>query len=295
MNKAIFDIGTNSIKLLIYSYPEKTIIAEYMKISQLGENLSNTGLISETAIERNLQTLSELIKISDSYEVKQKIAVGTMCLRSAKNSDKFISLVKQKLGLEIKVLSGKQEAELSTKAVLANLKINTKRNLIFDIGGGSTEIILPHLDFSYSFNIGAHQATDLFLHSDPFTNEEASKLKNHVISLLQQKIPKTTIENIIGVGGTVTTLASIDKKMRYFDSKQLENTILTVDDLKKQIQLFASMNIEERKKIIGLHPQRAKIIPGGAIIILSIIEYFSFKNLRISAWGLRHGIMLDNY
>ena len=295
MNKAVFDIGTNSIKLLIYSSPDKTIIAEYMKISQLGENLSKTGLISENAIERNIDTLSELIKISNSYDVKQKIAVGTMCLRTAKNKDKFISLVQQKLGLKIYVLSGKQEAELTSKAVLANLKISSNKNIIFDIGGGSTEIILPHLNFSHSFDIGAHQATDQFLHSNPFSDDEANNLKNYFTSLLSQKLNNTIVEGIIGVGGTVTTLVSIEKKINYYNPKHFQNTILTADSLRKQIKLFGTMNHNERKKIVGLHPERARIIPGGAIIILSILEYFSHENLRISSWGLRHGIMLNNF
>lgn len=133
----ILDIGTNSIKFFMFSVTkgQSETIMEKNNISRLGEGLLKTGVISEEAMERNIQVLAEFIKLAKAENVKEIIAVGTMCLRTAKNSKKFINRAKKELGLKIQVISGKEEARLSYLAVLSTIGNTDKNVVVFDTGG----------------------------------------------------------------------------------------------------------------------------------------------------------------
>ncbi len=297
---AILDIGTNSIKFFLFSIEngKSTAIIDTNNISRLGEGLLKTGIISNEAMDRNLIALSEFMEIAKEKNVQEITAVGTMCLRTAKNSDVFLQKVEEKLGLKIKVIPGEEEARLSYLSVLSTIGNTDKEVVVFDTGGGSTEFIFgkgTSLNNRISLNLGAVHPTEEFLLSDPVTEDELKKMQDYMIRFFKENITKTTADYLIGIGGTVTSMGAVMHKMVKYDPSLIQGSIMSLSEVKNQIKLYQRKTIEERKSIPGLQPKRADVILSGASIIESIMKIFQIKSFIISDRGLRHGLMFDKY
>ena len=301
MNKyAILDIGTNSIKFFLFSIKNRksATIIDTNNISRLGEGLLKTGIISDEAMNRNIEALREFMKSAEEENVKEITAVGTMCLRTAKNSDVFLKKVKDELGLTIKVIPGEEEARLSYLAVLSTIGNTDKNVVVFDTGGGSTEFIFgkgTNLNSRISLNLGAVHPTEEFLISDPVTNDELKKMQDHMLDFFGKRITNKRADYLIGIGGTVTSMGAVMHKMVKYDPKIIQGSQMSLEEVKKQIDLYKNKTIEERKQIPGLQPKRADVILAGAGIINTIMEIFKIDSFTISDRGLRHGLMFDKY
>ncbi|MBC8312700.1 MAG: Ppx/GppA family phosphatase [Candidatus Cloacimonetes bacterium] len=297
---AILDIGSNSIKFFLFSVEDgkaKTIL-EKNNISRLGEGLLKTGILSDEAMDRNIIALKEFMEQAEKENVEEISAVGTMCLRTAQNSDIFLKRAKDEFGLTIKVISGKEEARLSYLAVLSTIGNTDKNIVVFDTGGGSTEFIVgkgTELKDSVSLGLGAIFPTNEYLLSDPVTDEELQNMLNHLMKFFSEKIPNKNADFLVGIGGTVTSMAAVMHKMVKYDPKIIQGSQMTLAEVKKQIEMYQSKTIEERKQIPGLQPKRADVILGGAGIIKTIMEIFQIESFTISDRGLRHGLMFDKY
>ena len=297
---AILDIGTNSIKFFLFSIEngESTTIIDANNISRLGEGLLKTGIISDDAMDRNIEALREFMKIAKEENVKEITAVGTMCLRTAKNSDVFLTKVKDELGLTIKVIPGKEEARLSYLAVLSTIGNTDKNVVVFDTGGGSTEFICgkgANLNNRISLNLGAVHPTEEFLVSDPVTDNELNKMQTYMMDFFSEKITNKKADYLIGIGGTVTSMGAVMYKMAKYDPKIIQGSQMFLKEVENQIDLYKNKTIEERKKIPGLQPKRADVILAGAGIISTIMKIFEINSFTISDRGLRHGLMFDKY
>ena len=297
---AILDIGTNSIKFFLFSIEngKSTTIIDTNNISRLGEGLLKTGIISDEAMNRNIEALREFLKSAEEENVKEITAVGTMCLRTAKNSDVFLKKVKDELGLTIKVIPGEEEARLSYLAVLSTIGNTDKNVVVFDTGGGSTEFIFgkgTNLNNRISLNLGAVHPTEEFLISDPVTNDELKKMQDHMLDFFGERITNKRADYLIGIGGTVTSMGAVMYKMVKYDPKIIQGSQMSLEEVKKQIDLYKNKTIEERKQIPGLQPKRADVILAGAGIINTIMEFFKIDSFTISDRGLRHGLMFDKY
>lgn len=297
---AILDIGSNSIKFFLFSVEDgkaKTIL-EKNNISRLGEGLLKTEILSDEAMDRNIIALKEFMEQAEKENVEEISAVGTMCLRTAQNSDVFLKRAKDEFGLTIKVISGKEEARLSYLAVLSTIGNTDKNIVVFDTGGGSTEFIVgkgTELKDSVSLGLGAIFPTNEYLLSDPVTDEELQNMLNHLMKFFSEKIPNKNADFLVGIGGTVTSMAAVMHKMVKYDPKIIQGSQMTLAEVKKQIEMYQSKTIEERKQIPGLQPKRADVILGGAGIIKTIMEIFQIESFTISDRGLRHGLMFDKY
>ncbi|MBN1327787.1 MAG: Ppx/GppA family phosphatase [Candidatus Cloacimonetes bacterium] len=297
---AILDIGTNSIKFFMFSVSnqETETIMDRNNISRLGEGLQKTGKISESAMERNITALREFIELAEKEGVKEIIAVGTMCLRTAKNSDIFVKKAKDELGLEIKVIPGEEEARLSYLAVLSTIGKTEKNVVVFDTGGGSTEFIFGkgiNLEDRISLNLGAIHPTEEFLHSDPVTDDEMKKMQDFIKVFFSEKIPAKKADYLVGIGGTVTSMGAVMHKMVEYDPAIIQGSKMSITEVNSQLRLYQRNTIEERRQIPGLQPKRADVILAGAAIIKTIMEIFEVDSFVISDRGLRHGLMFDRY
>ncbi|MDP8204241.1 MAG: Ppx/GppA phosphatase family protein [Candidatus Tenebribacter mawsonii] len=297
---AILDIGTNSIKFFLFSIEngKSTTIIDSNKISRLGEGLIKTGIISEKAMDRNIEVLREFLKSAEEENVKEITAVGTMCLRSAKNSDVFLKKAKDELGLIIKVIPGEEEARLSYLAVLSTIGNTDKKVVVFDTGGGSTEFIFGRgidLNDRISLNLGAVHPTEEFLNSNPVTNDELKTMQNYMMNFFSARITNKEADYLIGIGGTVTSMGAVMHKMVEYNPKIIQGSQMTLEEVKNQIELYKNKTIEERKQIPGLQPKRADVILAGAEIINTIMKIFKIDSFTISDRGLRHGLMFDKY
>lgn len=297
---ATIDAGSNSILLLIAFFDEKGSfrrILDKSEITRLGKNLNKTGMLSEDSTLKSLEVLKKYRKICDETGVSEIASVGTMALRTAKNSNEFIQKVYTETGINIEIINGEEEAKLSYLAVRAGIGI-INETIIFDVGGGSAEFIYCDengIKNRFSINTGAVRFTEDFLKSDPVKPDElqsAGELISKEISVL---ISGRSIKSLIGSGGTVTNLTAVKYKMKKYNPDVVQGTVITLDELQTLISEFSGKTIEERKKIPGLEPKRADIILAGALIIKSILMHSGMNSFTVSDYGVRHGLMFDRF
>jgi exopolyphosphatase / guanosine-5'-triphosphate,3'-diphosphate pyrophosphatase len=293
---ASIDIGTNTILLLIAEVSEREIkpFFETETIVRLGENLQKSGIISPQAMDRGLQTLTQYSNRCQASEVQELFAVGTSALREAKNSEVFIELVKEKLNLSIEVISGEEEGRLSFLAVAKDLKETGKPILVVDVGGGSTEFILGRGDQIgqwISLPLGSVRFTEQFLNSDSVREEEWNWMEKKIRELLVNIPHSQEPLSMVAVGGTATTLASVEQGLNEFTIEKIHHFPLTKEALSRQVLLYRSKTLEERRRIPGLPMARADVILAGAAILYLTMEEINCPSVLISCHGVRYGLL----
>ena len=307
MRYAIIDVGTNSIKLLIAEKEKNrdfSFINDEIDITRLGEGISDDNLLQEKAMSRTIEGIKNFYqKIVVQNVPRENIFLkGTMCLRKAKNSSLFKEMLFHETGLDIDIISGDEEARLSYLAAYELTKENSKANLIFDIGGGSTEFILGRgkdLIYKKSINIGAVVITEKYLGFDKVNSTQMESAQKYIATLIKNEILtellqiNEPIENIIGIGGTVTTMGAIQEKMIKYNPDIIQGLSIDSKQVIQQISNFANKDIEEKIKIPGLSPKRADIILGGVLIVEQILQLFTKNHFIISNQALRHGVFYD--
>ena len=293
---ASIDIGTNTILLLIAEVEGERIrpLSEMETVVRLGEGVQESGILTNEAMNRGIQTLSYYSERCQAIGVQKIFAVGTSALREAKNSGEFLRLVKKKLNLSIEVISGEEEARLSFLAVSKDLMEANESILVVDVGGGSTEFILGRsnqIDEWISLPLGSVRFTEQYLHSDPAREEEWRTMEKRIRELLA-KIPHSQEpSSMVAVGGTGTTLASVEQGLREFTPEKIHHFVLKKEALRDQLLLYRSKTIEERKEIPGLPAARADVILAGATILYLTMEKLNCPSVLISCHGVRYGLL----
>lgn len=297
--KGIIDIGTNSCRLFIAEVMKNEkgidILNELIKeveIVKLGEGVSENHFLKEEAIERTIECLKKYKETADKYNVKELKAFATSATRDAENREKFMKKVRE-LGIEIKCISGEEEAKLN---FLGNSLVFNDRILVIDIGGGSTEFTLGknnEIDFIKSIDIGAVRATEKFFSQDDYSQDNIEKCKEWVRKNIEEiKKIKNEEFKAVGVAGTATTQISVKKEMKIYDSQQVHMSEISVKELEENLELFISKKIEERKKIIGLEPKRADVIIAGTIILITILKELNKDKIIVSESDNLTGAMI---
>ena len=293
---ASIDIGTNTILLLIAEVDQGKIdpLFERETVVRLGEGVHKTGILSKEAMERGLQTLSQYLEQCRQMNAQKIFSVGTSALREAKNSEDFLKLVREQLGLSVDVISGEKEAYLSFLAVATDLPKAGEPLMVVDVGGGSTEFILGKDDQIrqwISLPLGSVRFTEEFLHSDPVHEEEWQELKRKILESLVNIPHSQEPVSMVAVGGTATTLASVEQGLEEFVVGKIHHFVLKKEALKNQLLLYRSKTIEERKKIPGLPAARADVILAGAAILYLAMEELPCPSVLISSRGVRYGLI----
>lgn len=306
MRVASIDIGTNSIRLLVAELKKEgdnTILIPIFrttKITRLGNQVDNQRIISQSAIERAMDILTEYLTIAKKYNAKEIYSVGTSVLRDAANRDEFIISARDRLGLEVKVISGDEEAYLSFLGVISAFP-SVERCVVTDIGGGSTEFIFAekkNILIKESLDIGSVRLTERYFKHDPPLPQEMELVRKETIDYLQKlPIPFELDEReckIIGVAGTVTSLAAIAQRLEVYDPEKVHGYKLTKTTIEGILNELVSKPLAERKKIAGLDPARADIIIAGTIITHQILSYFQLNYITVSERDLLDGLILTN-
>lgn len=297
--KAIIDIGSNSIKFFVGELAaDRTIttVLDTNDIARLGEGLDKTGLISPEAMERNVAAVAAFRAKAEELGADQVVAVGTMALRNAKNSGEFVEKVKAACGVEVQIIPGEEEARLSYLAILSGLPLQGGDLVVFDTGGGSTEFIFGHgteVTKRFSVNLGAVRITENYLKSDPVTPDEVAAALAQIDKEFAQAGVEGSPAQLVGMGGTVTSMGAVKHKMAKYDPDVIQGSALTRGDIKAQIDEYSAKTIEERRSITGLQPKRADVILAGACILDVITRRLGVDQLTISDRGLRHGLAYD--
>ena len=296
--KAVIDVGTNSIKF--HAARKKAdgsleTVLDKNDIARLGEGLRETGLIAPEALERNALSVAAFAEKARELGAVPEI-VGTMALRTAKNADAFVKRVKELTGLDLRVIPGEEEARLSYLAVLSGLPLDGGDLVTFDTGGGSTEFVYgrgAEMLRKFSVPLGAVRITEEFFADDPVRPGSVDAAMDEIRKSLTGGGVLGSPEVIVGMGGTVTSLASVKFKMETYDPDVVQGSVLTLTELKEMAAMFASMTLEERKGVTGLQPKRADVILAGTCIVCAILDLLGASSFTVSDRGLRHGLAYE--
>lgn len=296
--KASIDIGTNSTRLLIAEIDfNKNIIpiTHIDNITQLGKGLNREGNLSPEAMHRVIGVLAEYRAQIDKAGADETIVFATSATRDARNKSHFLKLISEKTGFQCRIISGIEEARLSCIGVMSDIK-PTGKSVVCDIGGGSTEFTFAEhgkILFSSSLQIGSRRLTTKFFKHDPVTRQELEDMQLYINKKLSG-LPNTfSPRQCLCVGGTATTLAMMAHNipLEYAEKSHLKT--LTLKNNENIIDKLFVKTIQERKKIIGLHPDRADVILTGAVIVKSIYDHFNLKESIISLRDLLFGVLLS--
>lgn len=307
MKIASIDIGTNTLRLLIGTVQEDGHIIDSQlmrEITRLGGGFDGKRLHPDSE-ERTLKALKTFSHVIREAGVEKIRASATSVVREAENGKEFIDEIKSLTGINVEIISGDIEATLTLKGVLSALNQKDRKALVFDIGGGSTEYIIAEDEKVISLkslNMGAVSLTEKYLNSDPPSAGDLSHIRSAVdgfLLALKASLPelrhlgKNSDSILVGTAGTITTLAALDQNLEIYDTRKINNYVLTKDAVDRLFKGLSGMTHEERVAIKALEEGRADLIIAGTIIVQRTMEEFDFNELIVSDYGLLEGLLID--
>jgi exopolyphosphatase/guanosine-5'-triphosphate,3'-diphosphate pyrophosphatase len=301
---AFIDIGTNTILCLLAELRDGgrfRVLDDLAEITRLGQGVDRTGLISVEGEQRSFEVLRRYLDSCEALGIDKVIAVGTSALRDARNSSEVRQRWCSELGLEVRVINGDEEAKYSFLAVQKGLSLSGQELLVIDTGGGSTEFIRGNdsgIIHALSLNLGSVRLTERYVRSDPIGAEEFAAMSRAIdreLETLRQHWRHLAAPSTwIGIAGTFTTLAAVEKKLTRYSHSVVHGSSLTHDEIQRQVKLFGGKTLAERKKIPGLEPKRADVILAGACIIDRMMTMFGARRLLVSDQGVRYGLLYEH-
>jgi exopolyphosphatase/guanosine-5'-triphosphate,3'-diphosphate pyrophosphatase len=300
MNLATIDIGTNTTLLLVARVSPGgalELVEERAEITRLGRGIGAGGALGAEGIARTLAALGEFAAAARRHEAKIA-AIGTEALRRAPNSAAFLAPAAEILGTPIEVIDGAREGALTFRAVAdAFPAVLTGALTVVDIGGGSTEIVIAvdgEVTFNVSLPLGSVRLTERFVHHDPPRPDELAAIAAAVDAALAGvpfPAPGTIPTTLVGVAGTVTSLAAMAESLVSYDPARVHGYRLSQEVLAEQIARLRVGTQAARERIIGLDPRRADVILAGALILQRIAAAAGVAEVQVSDRGIRWGLM----
>lgn len=302
MISASIDIGTNTVLLLVAEIKEGKIhpLEEKQRIPRLGKGVDKEKNLHPDSIQRVLINLKEYKNFLDTHYpgvADRTIVTATSAVRDASNRDEFINAVKNTTLWKLRLLSGPQEAEVAFRGALSVLQDRSdKTNQILDIGGGSTELAFGkgyELKYAVSIDMGSVRFTERFFEEDPPSDQQMNRAQSEIRRLLNdQKKPGEEFD-LIGVAGTITSIAAIEMGLNDYDVEKLNGFLLKREAVEKFIDEFSktsSQKIEE--KYPRFLKGRGEVVLAGILILKEVMEWSGKKTIHTSTGGIRHGILL---
>ncbi|WP_297011872.1 Ppx/GppA phosphatase family protein [uncultured Dialister sp.] len=294
MMRAIIDIGTNSVRLLMAEKDEKEewkVLKKDLRSTRLGEGMTDKAFIGRGPRERTLQAIEEFTAAARLAGASEIYAYGTSIMRDAANGGEFSDEVTAATGIPVRILSGKEEAYYSYIGAAGTSGVVTS---VVDIGGGSTEICMgfgTDIGMRHSFKLGCVRCSKQF---DTTTPRGLAELKKHCFDLFRHTELLQSVKNVkrwIGVGGTVTSLASMLQELEVYDTAKVQDFIIHQEDVNYMLKKLSSMSYDEKCHMTGLMPERADIIVAGVAILDSLMEYFALPEIMVSDRDLSEGLL----
>ena len=301
---SFIDIGTNSVRTAVvrlnpnYSY---SILSRQKQVIRLGEDEFMDHILIPAAIERCVVVCKRFVEMGRAYGAEEFIAVATSATREARNQEELLGRLRTEAGLDVRVISGKEEARLIFLGVSSAYHIEDHLALFIDIGGGSTEVSVgDQKEYIYldSLKLGAIRLSTLFIPEEetgPIYPEKYAQMKKSVKNetvRTVQRIRRSKIELAVGTSGTIINLAEIAGRAFNGTNGPKEMT-LTLPKLKRVIAMLCSLPLKERRAVPGINPERADIIIGGAAILETLMEELGLQEIKVSERGLLDGMLMD--
>ena len=306
--RAVIDVGTNSVKLLVAEVEGARVVAieECHEQTRLGRGFYVKHHLLPEAIEHTAQVVARFAQLAAQHGAQSTRIIATSAARDALNQAELRTTIQNRTGLILDVISGEKEAELAFRGVATDPHLRERRLLVFDVGGGSTQASLTTASgrlLRHSFRMGAVRLLEHFSPGDPPSIEQREAcqawiqeyLVSHIRPFLSEALDDGSLDQaqMVGTGGTSSVLVTMHLKLEAFDRARIEATALSYDQVRRQLESLWSLTLADRKKIPGLPPNRADVILTGVAIYEGIMRNLGLPNLRVSTRGLRFAAVMD--
>lgn len=297
---AIVDLGSNSARLIVthvYHNGAYNLVYEQKETVRLSRGLTEDGGLLPEAMEKAIEALKNFAYMCRLFAADIIIGVATAAVRNASNGLAFVEQIRQETGITLRIISGDEEAWLGYLGVINT--IDAPDALIFDLGGGSTELALVRnrlVVHTASLPFGAVNTTALFKTRDRISQTTFTELTHYIQEQLKA-LPwiKNTDLPLIGIGGTTRNLAKIDQRRKQYPYPKLHNYRMGKLSFEDLLNLLLGTNFSQRKKIPGLNADRADIMLAGSTIVHALFETTGSNRLIISGCGVREGLFMQHY
>jgi exopolyphosphatase/guanosine-5'-triphosphate,3'-diphosphate pyrophosphatase len=301
---AVVDIGTNSTRLLIADVEPATGAVEPVlrrsEVTRLGDGVDSGGSLSEEAMARVFRTLAEYRAAIDSHDCEANMAVLTSAVRDAANGAVFAARVREEYGLDARVLSGEEEAQLTFLGAMSGRPHDdgpdsAAPTVVIDIGGGSTEFVIGRgrtAGFHVSLPAGVVRMSERHIHSDPPSSEELQELAGDVRTIFLEGLPadeRAGVEAGIAVAGTATSAAAMAQELDHYDPDRVHGYRLMLATVELLLARLADMTEAQRRQVVGLHPDRAPTIVAGTILLEEAMRAFELEEVEVSEHDILYG------
>lgn len=287
MRVGAIDCGTNSIRLLIAEVEETsaglklTDLERRMKIVRLGKGVDATGWLAKESLERTFAAAREYAALLEEYGVKDVRFAATSATRDAGNRQIFMDGIREILGVEPEVITGREEADLSFAGAVSSVGNTDELTLVIDLGGGSTEFVLGHQNgvvSARSVDIGCVRMTERHISSDPANVTQVARViadTDRAIATALGSVDVSAARRLVGVAGTVTTVAAHVLKLDSYDPGQIDRAEISVKDISRTAAEMVAMTSAERAALPYMHEGRVDVIPAGSVVWARICERVS--------------------
>lgn len=303
--RAVIDVGTNSVKLLVGDITGQSVtaVAEDSEQTRLGRGFYETQRLQAEAIAETAASVARFSEVAVGLGASHIRVLATSAAREARNADQLVDAIRIQSGHTVEIISGPEEADLAFRGVMTDDAISNSAVLIMDVGGGSTEFILGQdgrKTFSQSFPIGTVRLLEKFPQADP---PPAGALdparawlqnffRNEITPGLRRAWPATAEVLLIGTGGTTTLMARIELGVESYERDLLERAPFTHAQVSAQLARLAALPLAHRRAVPGLPAKRADVIIFGLLIFEVAMAELGLEQLRVSTRGLRFAAIL---
>lgn len=304
---AAIDCGTNSLRLLVadVSPGARTVrdVVRRMDVVRLGEGVDRTGRLSEEALGRTFAVCDQFAGQIAQSHVDRVRFVATSAVRDASNRREFDAGIQSRLGVIPEVVSGDEEAALSFRGAAGSLgeQLRDQPTLVLDIGGGSTEFVLGNattgeIASRCSVNVGCVRLTERCLRTDPVTGVEldtATQVIDAAIRAAGADVDLDRVQTLVGLAGSVTTIAAYILGLDHYDPDRTHGSVIPAERIHRAVLDLAAMTTAERLEIPTMHPGRADVIVGGALVLDRVLRRVGVESVVVSEHDLLDGVALS--
>jgi exopolyphosphatase/guanosine-5'-triphosphate,3'-diphosphate pyrophosphatase len=300
MRVAVVDMGTNSTRLLIGDIEGGRVreLERRSRVTRLGRGVDLSAQLCTDAIDDVCAAVGEYIESYESLGAEQAIVIATSAVRDAVNADAFVAELRERFGLDARILDGGEEARLTYRGATWD-RDSTSDTLVVDIGGGSTELVVgsgAEVGSFASLQAGTVRHTERYLTTDPPAASGLENLAADVQGLIEAELAAglpSAAELGIAVAGTPTSLAAIDLRLDPYDRDAVHGHTLSLSSIQRMCSELSSMTLERRREVTGLHPDRAPTIVAGVVILIQVMRAFSLSEIEVSEHDTLYGAALE--
>ena len=296
--QGVIDIGSNSVRLLLARVNTENVIVEeqHLETTRLGAGFSQKKHLENHALERTVKVVNKYWWQAQKQGALSTAVLATSAVREAINCDHFKQKIYEATGKHLYVLSEREEALLSFRGAVRSLDFAEDRVTVFDLGGGSTEFIWSKAGEpeTISFPVGVVKLQEKFDLQDQPGEVSMQKTKEYMQRILQPLPRLPAGHKLVGVGGTVTTLAAINIGLKEYDPRLIHGSLLNYYDVEMLQALLSSTPLDERYHIPGLKPDRADVIVAGVLAVSTIMVHMGSSQLYVSEGDLLTGFLAQN-